>query len=35
MAPAHDVSEPLKVGGREVPVVAVTPLHVLVYAVQI
>lgn len=33
MAPAHDVSEPLEVGGREVPVVTVTPLHVLIYAV--
>lgn len=32
---AHDVSEPLEVGGREVPVVAVTSLHILVYAVQI
>jgi hypothetical protein len=35
MVPAHDVSEPLEVGGREVPVVAVTSLHILVYAVQI
>lgn len=35
VAPAHDVSEPLEVGGCEVPVVAVTSLHILVYAVQI
>lgn len=35
MAPAHDVSEPLEVGGCEVPVVAVTSLHILVYAVQV
>lgn len=35
VVPAHDVSEPLEVGGCEVPVVAVTSLHVLVYAVQI
>lgn len=35
VAPAHDVSEPLEVGGCEVPVVAVTSLHVLVYAMQV
>lgn len=35
VAPAHDVSEPLEVGGCEEPVVAVTPLHILVYAVQV
>lgn len=33
--PAHDVAQLLQVGGREVPVVAVAPLHVLLDAVQV
>lgn len=33
--PAHDVAQLLQVGGREVPLVAVTPLHVLLDAVQV
>lgn len=33
LAPAHDVSEPLEVGGREVPVITVTSLHIFVYTV--
>lgn len=33
--PAHDVAQLLQVGGCEVPVVAVAPLHVLLDAVQV
>lgn len=33
--PAHDVTQLLQVGGSEVPVVAVTPLHILLDAVQV
>lgn len=35
LPPAHDVAELLQVGRGEVPVVAVTPLHVLLNAVQV
>lgn len=35
LPPAHDVAQLLQVGGGEVPVVAVAPLHVLLNAVQV